>query len=412
MLKEPAGMVFKEDDIVILSAARTPFGKFGGSLKNVDCYELGAIPIKAALKKINLDPGMIDEAFWGMGDTSSCKDVYTPIAGRQSMLRAGVPDATPTCTIDKACVSGTSAIVLGVRALKLSEAGIVLAGGATTFSKEPFILRDMRFQGKKMGEIKMEDPLVGLGYKDFNPVAVDAGNRALANGISREEQDEWAVRSHQLYGKALAANKFADEIVPFNTSDDAGNPQYLTYDEQYRPDSSMEKLSKLKTIYGNPTITAGNSPGLNDGSSALLLATGKRANELGLIPLCKIVSYVCIAGEPSQIAEIPGIAMQKALDKAGLTIDDMRLIEINEAFAVMPLTSTKILGKGDQKTTKGIRGKTNVNGGAIAVGHANTATGGRIVMTLAYELRRRGGGLGAVSICGGLGQGDAIIIEA
>ncbi len=401
----------QDNDIVIVSAVRTPFGRLGGALKDVDCYDLGAVSMKAALEKIDLDPGLIDEVFWGMGDTSCCKDVYTPIAGRQSMLKAGIPNTVPACTLDKACVSGTSAIVYGARALKLKEADFVLAGGATTFSKEPFILRDLRFKGKKMGNISMEDPLMGLGYKDYNPVAMDAGNRALENKISREEQDLWALRSHQFYGKALAENKFKEEIIPFNLSQDPDNPEYLTHDEQYRKDSSLEKLARLKPIYGNPTVTAGNSPGLNDGSSTIILTTGKQAKKFNLNPLATIVSYCCLANEPAQIAEIPGKAMLKALDIAGLGIDDMKLIEINEAFAVMPLTSTKILGQGDLEKTSKIREKTNINGGAIAIGHANTATGARLVMTLAYELKRRGGGLGAVAICGGLGLGDAIVIK-
>jgi len=403
--------IMNNQEIVIVSAVRTPFGRLGGALKEVDCYELGAISIRGALDAIGLDPALIDEVYWGMGDTSSCKDVYTPIAGRQSALKAGIPDTTPACTIDKACVSGTSAIALAVKSIKVGDAQIVLAGGATTFSKEPFILRDMRFSGKKMGDVKLEDPLVGLGYKDFNPVAVDAGNRAVINGISREEQDAWAVRSHQLYGKALAEGKFEKELLPFNMAKKGEAPIWLTHDEQYRKDASLEKLSALKTIYGNPTVTAGNSPGLNDGSSALILMTAEKAAALGLTVIASIVTCACVAGEPAQIAEIPGKAIEKALVTAGLTVNDLKLIEINEAFAVMPLTSTKNLGNGDPTKVEAIRAKTNVNGGAIAMGHANTATGGRLVMTLAHELKRRGGGYGVAAICGGLGQGDAIVIR-
>jgi len=404
-------MKYEEKDVVIVSAARTPFGRLGGSLKDVDCYELGAISIREALRKISLNPSLIEEGWWGMGDTSSCKDVYTPIAGRQSMLRAGIPNYVPCLTLDKACVSGTSAIIMATRAILLGEIGVAVAGGSNTFSQEPFILRKVRLKGNKMGDIKLEDPLVGLGYKDYNPVAVSAGERAVVNGITREEQDQWAVRSHRLYGEALADSKFDEEIIPYNTAKEGEEPVYLTWDEQYRKDTTIEKLSKLQTIYGNPTITAGNSPGLNDGSAAVIVMSAKRANELKLEPIAKIVSYACVAGDPDYIPEIPATAIEVALDKAGLSIDDIKLVEINEAFAVMPLTSTKLLAKGDLKKAEIIRAKTNVNGGAIAIGHANTATGVRLIMTLLYELKRRGGGLGVAGICGGLGQGDAIVIE-
>lgn len=401
----------KENDIVILSAARTPFGRLGGSLKDVGCYELGAIPMKAALERIGMDPALIGEVYWGMGDTSSCKDVYTPIAGRQSALMAGIPCTTPTTTLDKACVSGTSAIAMAVRALQLGEAEFVMAGGATTFSQEPFILRSNRFKGHKMGDIKVEDPLVGLGYKDYNPVAVDAGERAVINGISREEQDQWSLRSHRLYGEAWAAGKFKEEMVPYQVGENENGPVYLEKDEQFRPDTTYEKLAKLKTIYGNPTVTAGNSPGLNDGASALILSTREAAEAHGFKPLATVLSYACVAGEPSQIPEIPAKAIQTCLERAGVSIDDVDIIEINEAFAVMPLASTKILAGGDMEKAAALRDKTNINGGAIAVGHANTATGGRLVMTMMYELMRRGGGKGVCGICGGLGQGDSILIE-
>lgn len=401
----------KDTDIVILSAARTPFGRFGGSLKDVDCYELGAIPMRECLNRIDMDPALIGEVYWGMGDTSSCKDVYTPIAGRQSALKAGIPDTTPTLTLDKACVSGTSAIAMAIRALQLGEVEFAMAGGATTFSQEPFIMRGMRFKGHKMGEIRMEDPIVGLGYKDYNPVAVDAGERAVINGVTREEQDKWALRSHQLYGKAWAEGKFKEEMIPFQIGEDENGPICLEKDEQYRADSSYEKLAKLKTVYGNPTITAGNAPGTNDGASALILSTRKAAVDHGFKPLATILSYACVAGDPAQIPEIPAAAIKKCVDRVNVSLDEVDLIEINEAFAVMPLVSTKLLANGDMAKAEELRAKTNINGGAIAIGHANTATGGRLVMTMMYELIRRGGGKGICGICGGLGQGDSILIE-
>jgi acetyl-CoA C-acetyltransferase len=401
----------KDSDIVIVSAVRTPFGKMGGALKDIDCYHLGALSMRAALERSSISPDLVNEVWWGMGDTSCCKDVYTPIVARQSLLMAGLPCTTPSCTIDKACVSGTSAIIYGMRSIRMEETHVVMAGGATTFSQEPFILRNARFAGNKMGNITIFDPLVELGYKDFNPVAVDAGNRAIINGVSREEQDEWAFRSHQYYGKALADGKIEDELLPINVSGDAEKPQYVSSDEQYRKDISLEKLSKLKPIYGSPTVTAGNAPGLNDGSAAILLTTRGYAKKIDATPLATIISSASIAAEPDRLCEVPAWAILKALANVNLTAADLALLEINEAFAAMPLVSTKILANDDRNAIYKLREKTNVNGGAIAIGHANTATGVRLVMTMAYELKRRGGGLGAVGICGGLAQGDSIVIS-
>ncbi|MDR2156200.1 MAG: thiolase family protein, partial [Clostridiales Family XIII bacterium] len=240
-----------KDDIVMIGSARTPFGKYGGSLKDEDVYNLGAIAIKEVVRRAKIEPAQVTEIFWGMGDTAGCKDVVTPIAARQSLLLAGLPVETNSCSIDKACVSGTSAIIYAARGLKLGESKLSIAGGAQSFSKVPYILRDVRFN-KRIGNHLLEDPLFEAGYKDYNPVSVDAGNRATANGITREMQDRWAVQSHERYGAALAQNKFADEIIPYARVVKKGEaPDFLAYDEQYRKDITYEKVGKLPTIYGS-----------------------------------------------------------------------------------------------------------------------------------------------------------------
>lgn len=403
-----------DKDIVIVSAVRTPFGRFGGALKDIDCFDLSAVVMKEAVVRAGIEPSMVDEVFWGVGDTSSCKDIYTPVAARQALLKAGLPPETPSCTFDKACVSGVSAIQMGIRSIRSGETEIIMAGGATTFSKMPLVMRNMRWNGNRLGSVELEDPLVALGYKDYNPVAVDAGEVAVEYGISREEQDDWALLSHQKYGIAHANGKLVDEILPLTLQKGSGKKteQYvLNFDEQYRPQLSVQDLQKLKTIYGSPTITAGNSPGLNDGAAAIIVTTREKASQLGIEPLAKIEAVVSTAMDPRLLAVGPSKAATMAMNQRGLTMADIKLYEINEAFAAVTLVSSKILADGDSLRWSKIKEKLNVNGGAIAIGHANTCSGTRIIMTMIHELRRRGGGYGLASICGGLAQADACIIK-
>jgi acetyl-CoA C-acetyltransferase len=400
-----------KNDVVMVSAARTPFGRYGGSLKDYDYFDLGAIPMREVLKRVDFEPGLVGEVFWGVGDTSPCKDVYTPVAARQSLLKAGLPAATPSISIDKACVSAMSAVKLAAMAIRLGEIEVALAGGATSFSQEPLIVRGLRFSGFRIGDVKMEDPLLGLGYKDYNPVSVDTDNVAAEYGISRTEQDEWAVRSHQNYGKAWKEGKFKEEMIPLEIPQKGKDPMILDIDEQYRADTTLEKLSKLKPIYGCKAVTAGNAPGLNDGATAILVMTRKKAEALHLQPIGTVVAMTSIAIEPNRIPEAPGIAMKKVLRMAGVSLDKVDVIEINEAFAAVPLVSLEVLCSRDKAAAKEIQKKTNINGSAIAIGHPNTSSGARIMMTLAYELRRRGGGLAMGAICGGLAQADACLIK-
>ena len=232
-----------ENDVVIVSAVRTPFGRYGGSLKDIDYYDLGAIPMKEALRRVNLSPDIVDEVFWGVGDTSPCKDPYTPVAARQSLLKAGLRPETPSISFDMACVSAMHAVKLAAMSIKLGEIDVAIAGGATSFSTEPILIRGLRFKGYRLGDVKMEDPLFALGYKDFNPVSVDSDNVAYEYKIDRQEQDEWAFRSHQNYGNAWNAGKFKDEIMTLEIPQPKGDPVTLDIDEQYRANTTLESLT-------------------------------------------------------------------------------------------------------------------------------------------------------------------------
>lgn len=427
----------KNSDIVVVSAIRTPFGKFGGSLKDIDIYDLGAISMKNAMERIDLNPEQIDEIWWGCGDTSNCKDPYTPVIARQSMLKAGIPPETPSLYFDQACTSGMTAVHYGARSIRLNEAGIVMTGGATSFSTVPFLLRGLRWEGKRHSSFEVEDPIIPLGYKDFAPVAVDSGEIAIAYGVTRQEQDELAYASHCNYGRAHESGFFEHEIVPLaiKQKDKKGktvSERILNIDEQYRPNISLEALVKLKPIYGNPTCTAGNAPGLNDGAAAQIIMTRKMADKLGYKPIYTVVATSAIALQPRIMPVSPAFAIKKCLYDTNLSIDDLNNIEINEAFACVPLVSLKLLSNkrfltGDYKKMvqavyngpildnhngnyQELKQKLNVNGSAIATGHPNTCSGARIMMTAAYNLLENGGGYAACAICGGLTQGGGALI--
>ncbi|MBW1775686.1 MAG: thiolase family protein [Deltaproteobacteria bacterium] len=398
-------------DIVIVSAVRTPFGRYCGSLKEYDYFDLGALPMKEVLERVHVAGDQVDEVYWGVGDTSVCKDVYTSVAARQTLLKAGLPPETPSVSIDKACVSAMSAVHYGCRAMVAGEIQSAIGGGATSFSQEPLIVRGLRWKGFRIGDVKMEDPLFALGYKDFNPVSVDTDNVAIEYGISREEQDEWALRSHQNYGQAWEAGRFKEEMMTLEIPQKRGDPVILDIDEQYRKDSTIERLAGLPGIYGCKGVTAGNAPGLNDGATAILFMTRSKADELGLEPLAEIVAMSSIAISPHLMPEGPAYAAMKAVERGGLSLDDINFMEINEAFAAVPLVSTLLMADKDKEKAKVLREKTNINGSAIAIGHPNTASGARLIMNLMYELRRRGGGYALGAICGGLAQADACLIK-
>jgi len=393
--------------------------------------------MKSCMKRIGIDPGLIDEVWWGNGDTSSTKDPYTPVVARQTMLKAGIPPEKPSVAFDQACISAMSAVKYGARSIQLGEADIVMAGGSTSFSTIPFLMRGLRWEGRRHTSFLVEDPLIPLGYKDYAPVAVDAGNVAVEYNVSREEQDEFAYASHKKYGQAWKRGFFKHEMEPFELvrKDKKGNilsKKILDIDEQYREDIKLENLAKLKPVFGNPTCTAGNSPGMNDGATAQIIMKRGRAEELGLEPIYTLVSIASIALQPRIMPVSPAFAIKRCLDEAGLTIGEMKFIEINEAFACVPLVSAKLLSNGrflrsdygemvkeasaqaildnDENAYQGLKERLNVNGSAIAIGHPNTASGSRLMMTAAYNLKENGGGYAACAICGGLTQGAGCII--
>ncbi len=432
-------MTFRKskDDLVCVSAVRTPFGRFGGSLRDIDIYELGAIAMRNAMERIKLGPGMIDEVWWGNGDTTNTKDPYTPVVARQTMLKAGISPETPSIAYDQACTSAMSTVKYGGRSILVGDAEVVMTGGSTSFSTVPFLLRGIRWEGKRHSSFLVEDPIIPLGYKDYAPVAVDSGDVAVEYGVSREEQDEFALASHVHYGKAWQRGFFKREMVPmtFEKKDRKGNvvsSKSLDIDEQYRPDVTLEGLARLKPVFGSKTCTAGNAPGMNDGATAQIIMKREKAEKLGLEPLYTIVATAAIALQPRIMPVSPGFAIKKCLDDARLTIDDMKFIEINEAFACVPLVSCKLLSNerflksgygemvkeasaapildNDGQKYLALKQRLNVNGSAIAVGHPNTASGARVMMTAAYNLKENGGGYAACAICGGLTQGAGSII--
>ncbi len=401
----------ENNDVVIVSAVRTPFDKFGGPLRNVASIDLGAMVIREALSRVNVDGAMVDEVYYG-----SCVPAETAletnIPARQAILKAGLPPTTRSLTIDRACCSSLTAVGLCFDAVKSGRAEVCLAVGAENMSRAALLVPPNVRWGTKIGSIAARDGLFELGYAGFNPVSVDAGEVALEMGVDREQQDQWALRSQQLYARALGEGKFktGEELMAVSVPSRKGDT-IVDRDQQPRADTTLEKLAALKTVYGSPTVTPGNAPGLNTGAAAVLIMSRSKAEALNLQPLAVIRTVRGVAGAARDIARIPAPAILKALSAAGLRLDDMGLIEINEAFAAMPLVASKILADGDEAKLTVLRERINVNGGAIAIGHPVGASGARILMTLMYELRRRGGGLGAAAICGGLAQGDAAVIE-
>jgi acetyl-CoA C-acetyltransferase len=277
-------------------------------------------------------------------------------------------------------------------------------------SRTPYLVPQMRW-GARLGDLTIRDELVIRNAYLEMPMAKYAGEVAGERGVDRKQQDEWALRSHRAWGEAQARGRFNEELVQMENPSPREDKPLLTHDEHPRPETTLEKLSSLKPVYESPTVTAGNASGISDGATATLLMKKEEAKKRRILPLGKIITYAPICGEPRESPLLPAIAIKKVLDQADLTLDDMKLIEINEAFAAMPLVSSLVLGDGDLKKTGKIREKLNVDGGAIAIGHPIGATGARLLMHLFYELRRQGGGYGVVAICGAIGQADAAIVE-
>jgi len=398
-----------KDDVVIVSGVRTPFSKFGGILRNMHSTDLGCIVIKESLKRSGLKGEDLDELYYGMCDQAEAA-LYDNVNGRQALLRAGLPQDLVSLTIDRACCSSLAAVHLGRRAILVGEADTCMAVGAENMSNTPLLINGHRW-GSGMTPLLVQDYLNPITYREYSPLGKDAGEIAIEYGISREEQDQWALGSQRKWGEADKAGRFKDELVPVEVPQRRGDPIIFDRDEFPKPNTTIEGLAKLKTIYGSPTVTAGNAPGLDAGAAAVIIMRRAKAEEMGVKPLATIVSVASGASEPRRMAELPGFVIQKALKRADLSIDDMKVIEINEAFAAVTLVSAKILAGGDETKWRELLKKTNPNGGAIAIGHPVGASGARILLTLMYELRRRGGGYGVCGICGGLAQGDCAVIR-
>jgi acetyl-CoA C-acetyltransferase len=399
-------------EVAVISAVRSPFGRFGGVLKDFTLPKLGGLVFAEAIRRAGIEPGDVEEVATGVNLPGADRSI-----ARQVLIEAGIPTNRVAYTVDRACCSSLAAVNMASRSIRLGEAGVALAGGTENMSKVPYFLTDFRW-GHRLGDVQLKDQLIIADPMTGKPRAVQAGDEAAEYGVTREEQDRWALRSHELYFKAKAACYFKDEVMAIEVPQDRGEPIQFAEDESPRADVSLEKLAKLPLIYGSSTVTAGNAPGLNTGSSALILMSPEEAKKRGKQPLATLMAWAMVSGHPDKLASIPAVSARLSLQKAGLTIDDMDLIEINEAFAAMPLVSTLILGDRDPKKVEEIRAKTNVNGGAIAIGHPTGATGARLIMALVYELRRRRAAsgesrpfYGIATICGGIGEGESVIVK-
>ncbi|MED4827801.1 acetyl-CoA C-acetyltransferase [Bacillus atrophaeus] len=387
---------------VIVSAARTPFGKFGGALKELKAAELGGIAIKEALNRAGINGSQADEVIMGMVVQAGAGQ----IPSRQAARLAEVPWEVPTETINKVCASGLRAVTLGDQIIRAQDGDILVAGGMESMSNIPYAVPAGRW-GARMGDAAMQDLMVYDGLTcafDQVHMAVHGNTAAEEYGITRKEQDEWALRSQKRAAHAIDEGKFKEEIVPVAWVDRKGKTKTADTDEGLRRETSLEQLAKLPPIYSKEgSVTAGNAPGVNDGAGAFVLMSEEKAAELGKKPLAMILGFAAVGQEASCLAAAPGLAINKLLKKTGFSVQDIDLFEVNEAFASVALTCEKIVGWD--------REKVNVNGGAIALGHPIGASGARILMTLIYELKRRGGGLGIAAICSGAAQGDAILIR-
>jgi len=379
---------------VIVSAVRTPFGKLGGGLAGYRATELGAIAIRAALERIGLEPH--EPQYVIVGQVLQGGAGQAP--ARQAAVGAGLPKETPADTINKVCASSIRAIEIADSMIRAGDVEVVVTGGMESMSNAPYVLQKARF-GYRLGDGQLIDSMVFDGLTStFDRLHMVQQNSQVSRelGISREQQDAWAARSHERAAAAQDAGRFDDELVPVGD---------VTADEGIRRDTTLEKLAALKPVFDpEGTTTAGNAPGVNDGASCVVVCSEEWARRRGLEPLATILSQGYVADDFAYLARTPAKAGAIALERASKTIDDVKRVEINEAFASVASNSTRLLGADEAAV--------NVNGGAVALGHPIGASGGRIVATMVHELRRNGGGLGLAAICSGGGQGDALLIEA
>lgn len=391
---------------MLVAAKRTPVGRYLGALSKVDPLELAAVVACAALRQARVSgEKAVDRLYAGNCFPSSLRT--GSVVGRQLGLRLGL--AGFCTTVDTACCSALTALRLAVQGIRVGDFESALVVGLESMSRVPHLARGLR-EGVRAGALALEDPIYPIEYKGYAPVSRDAEEGAAKYGIDRDAMDRWALRSNLNWADAHAAGRFSDELVPVEVADGKG-AVVVDRDEQPRPDTTLEKLASLRPVFGTSCITPGNAPGLNDGASAVVVMSGKRALELGIQPLVRIVACAEAADSPHGMSWVPALASCKALKSANLSVHDLALIEINEAFAAVPLVSTRVLSNGDDALWERLKKITNVNGGAVAIGHPVGASGLRILSTLIYELRRRNGTFGLAAICGGLAQGEAVVVE-
>jgi acetyl-CoA C-acetyltransferase len=395
-------MTANQTTSVIVAGARTPMGRLLGQLKGFSGAELGAVAIKAALERAGISGEQVQYVIMGQVLQAGAGQ----IPARQAAVKAGIPMGVPALTINKVCLSGLDAIALADQLIRAGEFDVVVAGGQESMTNAPHLLPGSR-GGYKYGALEVLDSMAYDGLTDaFDHVAMgestDRHNTRL--GISREVQDEVAAASHQRAAKAQQNGLFEAEIVPVEVPQRKGDPLLVTTDEGIRPDTTPEVLAKLRPAFTKDgTITAGSSSPISDGAAAVVVMSRARAEELGLEWLAEIGAHGVVAGPDNSLQSQPANAIARALEREGLTVGDLDLVEINEAFAAVVVQSAKELGISLEKV--------NVNGGAIALGHPIGMSGARIALHLALELRRRGGGTGAAALCGGGGQGDALIVR-
>jgi acetyl-CoA C-acetyltransferase len=387
---------------VIVNGARTPMGRLLGALKDFPATKLGEVAIRAALERSGVAPEQVQYVIMGQVLQAGAGQ----IPARQAAIGAGIPMSVPALTINKVCLSGLDAIALADQLIRAGEVDIVVAGGMESMTNAPHLLLNQR-QGYKYGDVVIKDHMALDGLTDaYDQVSMgESTERHVAKlGISREEQDAFGAASHQRAAAAQKNGHFAEEIVPVEIPQRKGDPLLVTDDEQIRPETTVESLGKLRPAFAKDgTITAATSSPISDGACAVVVMSKVKAEELGLTWLAEIGTHGNVAGPDNSLHSQPANAIKQALDKAGLTAADLDLVEINEAFAAVGIQSTRDLGLSPDIV--------NVNGGAIALGHPIGMSGARLALTLALELRRRGGGLGAAALCGGGGQGDALLLR-
>lgn len=388
--------------VVIASAVRTPVGSFGGAFKNLTSVDLGIIAAKEAMKRAKVTPDMIDEVLLG----NVLQAGQGQNVARQITLGAGCPETVPALTVNKVCGSGLRTVSLAAQIIMAGDADIILAGGTESMSSAPYLLPTTRW-GARMGDSTVVDHMINEGLWDaFNKyhMGITAENVSEQFGITREMQDELAVTSQNRAEKAQKEGRFDDEIVPVEIKDRKGNVTVIDKDEYIRYGQTVETAAKLRPAFKKDgTVTAGNASGINDGASCLIIMSEEKAKELGVEPLATIVSYASAGVDPKIMGTGPIPASKKAMEKAGLTIDDIDLIEANEAFAAQAYAVKNELGYDFDKV--------NVNGGAIALGHPIGASGARILTTLLYEMKKRDAKKGLATLCIGGGMGTAVIVE-